>query len=141
MQPSLFAGWLFQLIILNHIIRKHDQSKSFMITISATFLFILKIFYFYGSLCRFLEYFLEKKTPPKLAIQIIWTWPQCADFVIAWLPQDKRKCEHNIVRLVFVYILLSTCQWVYMALAIKRLDIYKIVMRNIYKIIGRSWVV
>ncbi len=32
----------------------------------------------------------------------------------------KRKCQHNIVRLVFVYILLSTCQWVHMAFAIKR---------------------
>ncbi len=39
--------------------------------------------------------------------------------VFSW---DKRKCEHNLFQLVFVYILLSTSQWVHMALAIKRPD-------------------
>ncbi len=46
-----------------------------------------------------------------------------AQLVMAWLLSDKRKFEHNFVRLVFIYILLSTCQWVHMALAINRPDI------------------
>ncbi len=55
------------------------------------------------------------------------------------------KCEHNVVKLVFVYILLSKCQWVHLALAIKNLisSWNKIVMRSCYKIIlvwyNKSW--
>ncbi len=48
---------------------------------------------------------------------------QWAVFVMSWLLLDKRKCEHNGVTLVFIYILLITYKWVHMALAINRPDI------------------
>ncbi len=58
--------------------------------------------------------------------------------ILSW--SDYRKTKENVnitfVRHVFVHILLSTCQWVYMALAINRpyIPLCKIVMGNFYKI-------
>ncbi len=72
-----------------------------------------------------------EKTSPILPMQITWPWPPVGRYC-----HDQRICGHNIVRLVFIYILHSTCQWVHMALAINRPDLWcKIVMRNVYKII------
>ncbi len=64
---------------------------------------------FYGSLCSLLKYFLENKLPSCYLCKSHDHDQQWADFVMAWLPYNKRKCEHNIVKLVFVYILLRTC--------------------------------
>ncbi len=86
---------------------------SFMITISPTC----------GSLCNFLEYFRKKKLPTDYSCKSHDHDHQWADLVMAWLPYDKIKSEHNVVRLVFVYILLSTYQWVYMVLASNRPDV------------------
>ncbi len=49
-----------------------------------------------------------EKTPLRLPMQIIWPWPPVGSFshgVIIVL-----KTNENVNRLVFVYILLSTCQ-------------------------------
>ncbi len=88
---------------------------------------------FCGSLCGLQEYFLEQNIPsdyPCISHDYDHQWDV---LVMAWLLlYDKRKCEHNVVRLVFVYILLSTCQWVHKALAIKGPDILvKLSLSNI----------
>ncbi len=50
-----------------------------------------------------------EKNPPDYPCKSYDHDHQWADLVIAWLSyKDKRKCEHKVVRLVFVYILLST---------------------------------
>ncbi len=67
--------------------------------------------------------FVRKKLPSDYPCKSHDHAHQWAVLVMAWLLYDKRKCEHNIVRLVCVYILRSACQWVHMALAIKRPDI------------------
>ncbi len=121
--PSLFAAWPFwtsytkshnmkTLVILSHSWSPFLPLTCFMENIN-----------FRGSLWRFLEYLLEKKLLPDYPCKSHDHDHQWADFVMAWLLKDKRKCEHNVVRLVFVYILLSTCLWVHIALAINRPDI------------------
>ncbi len=58
---SLFATWLSELVIINHIIWSNGHSKSSMITISPNCLYEKKNFL--GSLCALLEYFRENKLP------------------------------------------------------------------------------
>ncbi len=62
-----------------------------------------------------------ERIPARLPMQITWLWPPVGRFGHG-LTKDKRKCEHKVVR-HFVYILLSTCQWDHMTLAINRPDI------------------
>ncbi len=66
--------------------------------------------------------FYWENTPLRLSMQITWPWPPVGSFSHGLITVRQKKmwtkCEH-----VFVYILLSTCQWVQMALAIERPDI------------------
>ncbi len=110
--PSLFVAWLF---IINHIIWKH---WSFLVIRDHHFshlLVYMEKINFCDSLCILLEYFHEKKCPPDYPCKSHDHAHQWAYLVMVWLPQAKRKCEHKVVRLVFVNILLSTCQWVHTA--------------------------
>ncbi len=55
---------------------------------------------FCGSLFGLLEYFCEEKLSPEYPCKSHDHDHQWADFVMARLPYDKRKCEHKVVRLV-----------------------------------------
>ncbi len=92
---------------------------------------------FCGYLCGLLYYFLEKQLSSDYPCKSYDHDHQWAVLVMAWLPQDKIKWEHNIVRLMFVYILRSTCQSMSLHGIGYKTDMisswYKIVMRNIYK--------
>ncbi len=74
-------------------------------------------------MCGLLENIHKKKLLPHYLCKSQDNDHQCADLVIAWLPQDKRKFEHKVGRLMFVYILLSKSHRIHMALAIKIPDI------------------
>ncbi len=67
---------------------------------------------FCGSLCSLLEYFLEETLSSDYPCKSHYHDHQWAVLVISHglITVRQCKCEHNIVRLVFVYILLSTCQ-------------------------------
>ncbi len=127
--PSLLVAWFFwtfhnkshnmkALVILSHS----------WITISATFV----------DLCvTFWSIFLKNNSSQIThANHITMTTSRQ---IWAWRDYSKTKANVNIrlLELCDVYILLSKCQWVHMALAISRHDIpwCKIVMRNFYKII------
>ncbi len=79
--PSLFVAWLFWTFHnKSHNMKALVILKSFMITISPAYLFIWKKMNLRGSLCSLLEYFLKKKTPPRLPMQITWPWPPVGRF-------------------------------------------------------------
>ncbi len=120
--PSLFDACLFWTF--------HNKSHNMkaLIILSHSWSPFLPLVYmdkmnFCWSLCGLLEYFLEKKLSSDYPCKSHDYDHQWSVLVMAWLLKDTRKCERNVVRLVIVYILLSTCQWVHMALAIKRPDI------------------
>ncbi len=122
--------------ILNHIIWKnwsfyfiHDHHFSHLLDYMGK----KKV----GLCAAFCSIFVREKTPLRLPMQITWLWPPVGSFGHGlFTVRQKKKCEHNVLRLVFIYILFSTCQWVHIALAIKRPDILliKIVMRNFTKL-------
>ncbi len=120
--PSLFTAWLFwtfhtkrhsmkALVILSH-------SWSSFLPLTSLY---RKKWTFVGLCVVFWSIFLRKNSPQithanhmtMSTIGQIYSWPDYC----------KTKENVNIVRHVFVYILLSTCQWVHMALAINRPDI------------------
>ncbi len=117
MLPSLFTAWLFGTF--------HTKSHNMKTLVSLSYSWspFLPLTCLYGqneilgSLCGLLEYFLEKKIPQDYPCKLHEHDHMWADLVMTWLLYDIRKCEHK------VYILLSTCQWVHMALAINRPDI------------------
>ncbi len=68
--------------------------------------------------------FSGEKTPLILPMRITWPWQPVGSFSRGLITvRQKIKCEHKVVRLVVVYILVSTCQWVHKALVMKILDI------------------
>ncbi len=120
--PSLFASWLFWTFHnKSHNMKALVILNPFMITIFPTFLLIWKKM---KCLCVALcSIFSRKKLSPDYICKSRDHDYRWTDLVMAWLPEDKRKCEHKVVRFVFVYILLGTCQWVHIALAMHRPDI------------------
>ncbi len=126
--PSLFAAWLFSTF--------HNKSHSMKALVilshsSSPFLPLTclygKIFNFYGSLRGILEYFRKKKLP-RFPMQITWPWPPVDRLSHGLIAVHKTKENVNIKLLdlcesFIVYVLLSTCQWVDMVLAINIPDI------------------
>ncbi len=83
-----------ELFILNYIIWKHCHSKSFMITISPSYLFIWKKWTFVGLCAAFWSIFLRKKLLLDYPCKSHDHDHQWSDLVLAWLLSEKRKCEH-----------------------------------------------
>ncbi len=71
-----------------------SHSKSFMITISPTYLFIWK------KITFILKYFRMKNLPTDYPCK---SHDHDNQLAMAWLPYDKRKCEHKVVRLVWEF--------------------------------------
>ncbi len=108
--PSLFIAWLFCTF--------HNKSHHMNTLVILSHSPFLPLTFSYGKreLLRVSVWpsgvFSWEKSCPRSPMHITWPWPPVADLVMAWLPYDKRKCELKVDWLVFVYILLSTCQWV-----------------------------
>ncbi len=121
--PSLFAAWLFWTFhTKSHNMKALDIiSHSWWPFLPFTCLY-RKNELLWVSVWPSGEFSWEI-TLPRLPMQITWPWPPVGRFCHGLITVRQRKCEHYIFRLVFVYILLSTCQWVHMALVINRPDI------------------
>ncbi len=78
--PSLFFTWLFWIV---HT-KSHNMKALVILSHSWSLVLPLTCLYgkinFCGSMCRLLEYFLEKKTSPRLPMQITWPWPPVGSF-------------------------------------------------------------
>ncbi len=78
---ATFSVHFFEFFIINHIIYSIGHSKSFMITISPTYLFICKK---NELLCTLLEYFREKKLPSDHHSHLGWECLQNYFYPILW---------------------------------------------------------
>ncbi len=99
--PSLFAAWLcwtFHNIWHN---MKALGILSYNHHFSHLLIYMEKI-NFCESMCGILEYFHEKKLLPDYPCKSHDYDHKWAD--LAWLPQNKRKCKHKVVRLVLVWL-------------------------------------
>ncbi len=131
---SLFSAWLFWTL--------HNKSHNMkaLVILSHSWSPFLPLTCLYGKkeLLWVLVWpsgvFSWEKTPSRLIMQITWPWTPVGRFGHGLITVGQKKCEHKVVRIVFVYFLLSTCHWVHMALAINRPDIpwCKILMKNLY---------
>ncbi len=122
--PSLFTAWLFwTFYIKSHNMKALSHSWSPFLPLIPTYSFIWKNEHSVGLCAAFWSIFLRNKLHPEYSCQTRDHDHQWADLVMAWLLWDKRKCEHNDVKLESVYILLSKWQCVHIALAINRPDI------------------
>ncbi len=87
--PSLFAEWLvWTFHTKSHnmkawVILSHSWSSFLPLTCGKM--------NFCGSLCGLLEYFLEKKTPLRLPMQITWPWPPEGRFNHGLITIKQRK--------------------------------------------------
>ncbi len=89
--PSLFAAWLFWTFHTNHIIWKHWSFEVIHDHHFSHLLVYMKKKNFCGSLCVLLEYLLEKKTPPRLPMQITWPWPPVGIFSHSLITVGQKK--------------------------------------------------
>ncbi len=116
--PSLFDAWPFWTF--------HTKSHNMkaLVILSNSWSPFLPLTCLYRKVKPSGVFSLEKNSY-RLLMQITWPWPPDVRFGYGLITvrQKKRKCEHKVVRLVFVYILLSTWQWAHLALAINRPDI------------------
>ncbi len=81
-------------------------------TISPTYLFILKKRFFIGSLCGLLEYFCEKKLPQDYPCKSHDHDHQWADLVMAWLLKNKTNVN---ITLLDLYKSLIVTQYMFMS--------------------------
>ncbi len=117
--PSLFTAWPFWTF---HI-KSHNMKA--LVILSHSWSPFLPLTGLYGknellwvsALCGLLEYFLEKKTPPRLPMQLTWPWPPVGRFV-SWPDYCKTYENVNITLLdlcLFTFYSVhaneSTCHW------------------------------
>ncbi len=158
--PSLFITWFLKTV--------HNKSHNMkaLVTLNHSWSPFLPLICSYGKnmnfcgfLCGLLEYFHDKKTPPRSPCKSHNHDHQWADLVMAWLSLDKRIQEHKVVKLMWEF----DCYYFVQDMPVSSHDsgykqtwskkIYytipscsykdSIVMRNFYKLIliwyNKSW--
>ncbi len=120
--PSLFAVWHFWTF---HN-KSHNIKELVILCHSCHHFFYLPVCvdkkYFCRSLCPS-GIFSWERTPSRLPMQITWPCLPVGRFSHGLITIRQKKMLLNLYESLIIDILLSTCQWVHMALAINRLDI------------------
>ncbi len=120
--PSLFVAWL----CWTFHTKSHNMKALVILSHSWTPFLPLTCLYGKNELLWASGVFSWEKPLPRLSMQVTLLWPPVGRFNHGLITINQKKmwtCQHKVLRLVFVYISLSTCKWVHMTLAINRPDI------------------